>query len=48
MQWGIGLLIDAFAAMGLAPVASFQSAMAVFLCCCIASHGYFLSVKADN
>ncbi|WP_293605206.1 MFS transporter [Polaromonas sp. UBA4122] len=48
VQWGIGLLIDAFAAMGLAQLASFQAAMAVFLCCCIASYGYFLSVKADN
>ncbi|WP_457281605.1 MFS transporter [Polaromonas sp. P5_D5] len=48
VQWGIGLLIDVFAAMGLARVASFQAAMSVFLCCCIASYGYFLSVKADN
>ncbi len=48
VQWGIGLLIDVFAAMGLAQVASFQAAMAVFLCCCIASYGYFLSVNADN
>ncbi|MEO7887056.1 MAG: MFS transporter [Polaromonas sp.] len=48
VQWGIGLLIDVFAALGLARVASFQAAMSVFLCCCIASYGYFLSVKADN
>lgn len=48
VQWGIGLLIDVFAAFGLARVASFQAAMAVFLCCCIASYGYFLSVRADN
>ena len=48
VQWGIGLLIDVFAAMGLAQVASFQAAMGVFLCCCIASYGYFLSVNADN
>ena len=48
VQWGIGLLIDAFATMGLAPVASFQAAMVVFLCCCIAAYGYFLSVKVDN
>ena len=33
---------------GLAEVASFQAAMAVFLCCCIVSYGYFLSVKVDN
>lgn len=48
VQWSIGLLIDAFAVLGLAQVASFQAAMAVFLCCCIASYGYFLSVKVDN
>ena len=48
VQWGIGLLVDAFAAMGLAPVACFQAAMGVFLCCCIAAYGYFLSVKVDN
>jgi len=48
VQWGIGLLIDVFAALGLGTVASFQAAMAVLLCCCIASYGYFLSVRADN
>lgn len=48
VQWGIGLLIDVFAALGLAQVASFQAAMGVLLCCCIASYGYFLSVRADN
>jgi len=48
VQWGIGLLIDVFAALGLGAVASFQAAMAVLLCCCIASYGYFLSVRADN
>ena len=47
-QWGLGLLIDGFAAMGLEQVGSFQAAMAVFLCCCIAAYGYFLSVKVDN
>lgn len=48
MQWSIGLLIDAFAALGLAQVASFQAALAVYLCCCLASYGYFLGVKVDN
>ena len=47
-QWGLGLLIDGFAAMGLAQVASFQAAMAVYLCCGIAAYGYFVTVKADN
>ena len=48
VQWGLGLLIDAFAGLGWGTVASFQGAMAVFLCCCIASYAYFLSVTADN
>ncbi len=48
VQWGIGLLMDGFASSGLSQVLSFQSAMAVYLCCCIASYAYFLSIKADN
>ena len=48
VQWGIGLLIDGFAAAGLGRTASFQAAMGVFLCCAIASYGYFLVAKADN
>ena len=48
VQWGIGLLVDAFAALGLAQVASFQAAFSVFLCCCIAAYGYFLYSKVDN
>lgn len=48
VQWGIGLLIDTFAAVGLSPVRSFQGAMGVFFCCCIASYVYFLSVNTDN
>ncbi len=46
-QWGIGLAIDAFSAFGLGVVASFQAALGVFLCCCLASYAYFVSVKAD-
>lgn len=48
VQWGIGLLVDAFAAAGLAPLASFQAAFSVFLCCCIAAYAYFLHLKVDN
>jgi MFS family permease len=48
VQWGIGLLVDAFGAAGLSVVESFQAAMAVFLCACTVSFGYFLAVKADN
>lgn len=47
IQWGIGLLVDGFAAMGLGQVASFRSAMAVFFCCSVMSYGYFMLAK-DN
>lgn len=47
MQWGIGLLIDAFLAMGLSRVTSFQAALGVFFCCCIASYAFFHGAKAD-
>lgn len=48
VQWGIGLLVDAFKRAGLSEVASFQGAMAVFLCTCLAAYFYFVKVKADN
>ena len=48
VQWGIGLLIDGFASSGLSQAVSFRAAMGVYLCCCIASYAYFLSIKADN
>lgn len=47
VQWGIGLLIDGFGAVGLSEVVSFQVAMAVFLACCVMSYGYFVLAK-DN
>lgn len=48
VQWGIGLLIDAFKVIGLSEVASFQASMGVFLCCSMASYAWFLRGKADN
>jgi MFS family permease len=47
VQWGIGLLIDAFAALGFSEVGSFRAAMAVFLGCTMLSYGYFILAK-DN
>jgi MFS family permease len=47
VQWGIGLLIDAFAAVGLGEVSCFRLAMAVFLVCSVISYGYFVLAK-DN
>lgn len=48
VQWGIGLLIDLFAALGWVGVQSFQGAMAVYLMICIACYAYFLSDRAHN
>jgi MFS family permease len=48
VQWGIGLLLDAFTALGLARVASFQASFGVYLCCSIAAYVYFLRTKVDN
>ena len=47
IQWGIGLLVDAFAAVGLGQVDSFRAAMSVFLWCCVMSYGHFMLAK-DN
>jgi predicted MFS family arabinose efflux permease len=48
VQWGIGLLIDAFRAAGLQEVASFRAAFAVFLALSVLSYGYFLRSKSHN
>jgi len=48
VQWGIGLLIDAFKAVGMSEIVSFQAAMGVFLCCALASYAWFIRGKADN
>ena len=48
VQWGIGLLVDLFAALGLAQVEQFQAAMAVYLTICVLCYAYFLSVRVHN
>lgn len=48
VQWGIGLLVDGFKAMGLSEMQAFRAALSVFLCCCIASYGYFVVAKSHN
>ncbi len=48
VQWGMGLMIDAFKAQGLPEPQAYQSAMAVFFACCVASYGYFLKHKSDS
>jgi len=48
MQWGIGLLIDGFMALGLGEIDAFRSAMALFMACSVGSYGWFLSAKSHN
>jgi predicted MFS family arabinose efflux permease len=48
VQWGIGLLIDAFRAAGLQETASFRAAFAVLLACSVLSYGFFLRSKSHN
>lgn len=48
VQWGIGLLIDAFRAGGLAEVAAFRAAFCVFLATSVLSYAYFLWSRSHN
>ena len=45
VQWGVGLLIDGFQALGWAQVAAYQGAIGVYGLCCVASYAYFLWAK---
>ena len=48
VQWGIGLLVDGFEALGWSELQAFRGAMAVFLGVCVLSYAVFLAVKAHN
>ena len=48
VQWGIGLLIDGFRALGATDINAFRLALAVFLACCVASYLHFVLGKHDN
>ena len=48
VQWGIGLAVDGFKALGLTEIQAFQCSMAVLLVCSIASYVYFLTAKSHN
>ena len=48
VQWGIGLFVDFAMTCGLARVAAYQAAFAVFGVCSFLSWLYFLLNKADN
>jgi MFS family permease len=48
VQWGLGLMIDAFGAAGFAQEDSYKAAFFVDLCCCSVAFLYFLMAKDDN
>jgi MFS family permease len=48
VQWGIGLLVDGFGALGLDVVGSFRAAFAAFLACACAAYARFLLGTPDN
>lgn len=48
VQWGIGLLIDAFRALGWAEVSSFRAAFGAFLGCSVLSYAWFLYSRSHN
>jgi len=48
LQWGIGLAVDGFQALGLTETQSFQSAMGVFLIGSVAAYVSFVTAKSHN
>ena len=47
VQWGVGLAIDGFRALGLLEADAFRAALSLFLACCVMSYGHFVLAK-DN
>jgi hypothetical protein len=45
VQWGIGLMVDGFQALGLHEVRAYQGAMGVYGLCCVAAYLVFLWPK---
>ncbi len=48
VQWGVGALVDGFAALGWSQPDAFRGAMAAFLLLSVASYAWFLRGAADN
>jgi len=48
VQWGIGLVIDAFGRLGWSGVDAFRGALAAFLACCMLAYIYFLWAAPHN
>ena len=42
LQWGIGLLVDAFLALGASELSAFRGAMGLFLGCAVVAYGFFV------
>ncbi len=48
VQWGVGLLVDAFRALGWGEVPSFQAAMGTYLVASVLAWGWSVSGRHDN
>lgn len=48
VQWGIGLVIDAFRAAGWTEVSAFRAAFGIFLASSVLSHAWFLWSRSHN
>ena len=48
VQWGFGLLVDAFKGQGLMEAQAYQSALGVFGVCCVAAYVRFLKRQSDG
>ena len=48
VQWGFGLLVDAFKGQGLPEAHAYQSALSVFGVCCVAAYVRFLKRQSDG
>jgi MFS family permease len=48
VQWGVGLAVDGFQALGASQVQAFQWAMSIYLLCTMLSYAYFLTAKSHN
>jgi hypothetical protein len=48
VQWGLGLAVDGFMAIGLSEVRAFQAAMTGFMAICVVSYLHFMWARPDN
>ncbi len=48
VQWGIGLALDGFKALGLTELLAFQFSMGIYLLALLLAYGWFVSAKGHN